>query len=160
GMSSPLARGVPHEQVLRGGTLTHVVRVADTVRRETGSWSPAVHALLRHLEAAGFTGAPRALGIDRRGREVLSYVPGECGRYPLRKHWTTEGTLIAVGEALRVFHDAQQGFHVPEKARWQRWGPMPPDADVICHNDVAPHNVVWGRDGSLSLIDFDLASPG
>jgi len=31
-------------------------------------------ARLRHLEAVGFTGAPRFLGIDAAGREVLSYI--------------------------------------------------------------------------------------
>ena len=30
--------------------------------------SPAVHALLRHLESVGFDGAPRLLGVDERGR--------------------------------------------------------------------------------------------
>src|SRR6266498_211042 len=59
----------PPEEVLAGGNFNHVVRVGDTVRRvKTGAWTPAVHALLRHLERAGFDGAPRALGVDDRGR--------------------------------------------------------------------------------------------
>ena len=36
-----------------------------------------VHALLRYLEEAGFAGAPRALGFDSSGREMLSDLPGE-----------------------------------------------------------------------------------
>jgi hypothetical protein len=36
-----------------------------------------VHALLRHLAGAGFDGAPRFLGIDGQGREMLSYIDGE-----------------------------------------------------------------------------------
>jgi hypothetical protein len=35
-----------------------------------------VQALLSHLHAVGFDGAPRPLGIDERGREVLSFIPG------------------------------------------------------------------------------------
>ena len=58
------------------GNVSSVVRVGDTVRRGTGPWTPTVHALLRHLERVGFEGAPRVLGIDERGREVLSFVPG------------------------------------------------------------------------------------
>lgn len=35
-----------------------------------------MHALLAHLRTAGFEGAPRPLGIDDRGREALSFIPG------------------------------------------------------------------------------------
>lgn len=56
---------------LSGGSVTTVRRVGDTVRRETGPWTPAVHALLRHLAARGFDRAPRVLGIDDDGAEVL-----------------------------------------------------------------------------------------
>ena len=52
------------EARLQGGNLTGVVRIGETVRRAPGPWTPAVHALLRHLEYVGFTGSPRALGMD------------------------------------------------------------------------------------------------
>jgi hypothetical protein len=65
------------EELLPGGNVTAgVVRVGDRVRRPAGPHTPALHALLAFLRAAGFEGAPRPLGIDDRGREVLSYVPG------------------------------------------------------------------------------------
>ena len=56
-----------------------VMRHGDTVRRPAGPWTPAVHALLNHLENAGFTGSPRVVGdgYDDRGREVVTYIPGE-----------------------------------------------------------------------------------
>jgi hypothetical protein len=50
------------------------------VRRSTGPWTPAVHALLRHLKTTSFDGAPRVLGIDAQRREVLTYVPGHVPR--------------------------------------------------------------------------------
>ena len=53
------------EQPFEDGNITAVVRVGDTVRRTTGPWTPAVHALLRHLEARGFDAAPRVLGVIR-----------------------------------------------------------------------------------------------
>ena len=56
------------------------VRVGQTVRRTGNPWSPAVLDLLRHLEREGFAGAPRALGFDDQGREVLTYIEGEVGR--------------------------------------------------------------------------------
>jgi hypothetical protein len=42
------------------------------VIRDAGPWTPAVHALLRHLEDVGFAAAPRLAGsgLDTDGREV------------------------------------------------------------------------------------------
>lgn len=46
------------EVPLSGGDVSEgVVRVGDTVRRPLGAHSPAVHGLLRHLEAVAFDGA-------------------------------------------------------------------------------------------------------
>jgi hypothetical protein len=70
------------EQVLAGGKSGGAVRIGNTVRRQVGPWTPAVHALLHHLEDVGFTGAPRALGIDRHGREILSFLAGRHCRRP------------------------------------------------------------------------------
>ena len=150
----------PPEIPLIGGNTSTVVRVGDTVRRNSGPWTPAVHSLLRHLEKVGFTGAPRALGVDERGREVLSYLEGECGSYPLPSHWVTDPALTAVATMLRRFHDAQYGFRPASGAVWRSFGPPPPGTEVICHHDAAPHNVIWRPDDTLALIDFDLASPG
>jgi len=35
------------EQSFEDGNIIAVVRVGDTVRRATGPWTPAIHALLR-----------------------------------------------------------------------------------------------------------------
>jgi hypothetical protein len=55
---------------LTGGGRSVVHRQGDVVIRDTGPWTPAVHALLRHLEEAGFAGAPRLVGtgLDAGGR--------------------------------------------------------------------------------------------
>ena len=71
-LGSPGGLRVTQQEIpLLGGNTSTVVRVGDTVRRNVGPWTPAVHALLRHLEYVGFTGAPRVMGIDDRNREVL-----------------------------------------------------------------------------------------
>jgi hypothetical protein len=56
-----------------------VYRRGDVVIRDAGPWTPAVHALLRHLEDAGFAAAPRLVGsgLDTDGREVLTFIDGE-----------------------------------------------------------------------------------
>jgi len=78
------------EQAFHGGRQTvGITRIGDTVRRPRHARSDLVHAVLRHLEAAGFDGAPRLLGIDEHGREVLTYIDGktdrQLSRQPLRR---------------------------------------------------------------------------
>ena len=46
----------------RGRRTQLVVRHDDTILRAVQPWTPTIHALLRHLEAVGFTGAPRVVG--------------------------------------------------------------------------------------------------
>lgn len=133
--------------------LTEVERVGDTIRRTTGPWTPAVHALLRHLEASGFDAAPRVLGIDERGREILTYTEGG------EATWSDE-ELHAVGRLVRRYHDAVASFVPPPGVQWQALLDTPPEHEVVCHNDLSPWNTVY-RDGTpISLIDWDLAAPG
>src|SRR5688572_28988643 len=106
-------QGAPHEVALKGGNMTPVVRVGDTVRRSAGPWTPAIHALLRHVRAAGFAQVPEPLGIDERGREILSLLPGRAGTYPLADHILSDRTLVDVARTLRAYHDATTGFAAP-----------------------------------------------
>ena len=134
------------EVPLTGGRLTAgVVRVGDTVRRPTGPHSPFVHALLRHLETAGFDGAPRLLSIDEQGREVLSHLEGWV---PPNLDRFGDDALAAAGRLLRRFHDATAE------------SPLAGGEETVCHNDPSPCNFVF-RDGvPVALIDFDHAGPG
>ncbi len=155
------------EVPLLGGDLTEgVVRVGRTVRRPVGPYTPAVHALLRHLEAVGFDGAPRVLGIDGRNREVLTYLPGFTARRSLPDLTVADSTLEDLAELLLAYHQAVTGFKPPPWAQWDgeltRFVDGP--ADIICHCDMNLENVIFrdGPDGArpYALIDFDLARPG
>jgi Ser/Thr protein kinase RdoA (MazF antagonist) len=146
------------EEVLAGGNMTAVVRVGDTVRRAAGPWTPTIHAFMRHLRAAGFTRIAEPLGIDERGREIISYLPGAAPNYPLPEFAWSAQTLTSVARFLRAFHDASLGFVPPADGRW-RW-PAHEPAEVICHNDFAPDNLMFEDDTLTGVIDLDLASPG
>jgi hypothetical protein len=144
------------ETLLRGGDLNVVVRVGDTVRRPIGPWSPAVHALLQHFESVGFDGAPRFLGIDGQGREILSYVEGEPGFAPVP---AGDHVLEELGRLLRSMHDSQATFVRPRDAAWQERPGESAEGEVVCHADLFRTNVIF-RDGHpAALIDWDLAIP-
>jgi aminoglycoside phosphotransferase (APT) family kinase protein len=153
------------EVPLAGGDVTEgLVRVGDTVRRPVGPHSPLVHALLTHLESVGFEGAPRFLGIDGSGREVLSYIDGEVAGRP-RPPWIADETRLAsVGRLVRAYDDAAASFTPPADAvleTEQACAGIPPapayPPELIGHVDITPENVVF-RDGqAYALIDFDLA---
>jgi Ser/Thr protein kinase RdoA (MazF antagonist) len=147
-----------HEEVLAGGNMTAVVRVGDTVRRTAGPWTPTIHALMRHIRASGFQTVPEPLGLDERGREIVSFLPGAPLTYPLPAFAWSDATLTAVARYLRAFHDASLGFVPPADARWQ-W-PAHEPVEVVCHNDFAPYNLMFEGESLTGLIDLDLASPG
>jgi hypothetical protein len=72
------ARRRPVDVPLDGGNMTGgVVRVGNTVRRPATPASTTVHCFLAHLNEVGYSGAPRTLGFDERGRHVVEYVDGD-----------------------------------------------------------------------------------
>jgi hypothetical protein len=149
------------EVPLLGGTANQgrVHRVGDTVRRPLQPTSAATHALLRHLEEVGFDGAPRVLGVDDVGREVLSYMPGQAVTAPAPCWGLTDKALRSVGRLVRRFHDAAAGFD-PSPYRWPRPVPAPFGGGGMAHNDLNLDNVVFRGGTAVALIDFDLAGPG
>jgi hypothetical protein len=120
------------------GGLTEVERVGETVHRTVGLWTPAVHALLAHLERVGFEGAPRPLGIDSEGREVLRFVPGGGPSH-------ADDELVGVAQLTRALHDSTESFEVPPDAEWQFMVGAPRRGEVVCHNDLSPDNTIWRR---------------
>jgi hypothetical protein len=126
-----------------GATNDGVFRVGDTVRRPG---SPLMREVLRHLERAGFDAAPRWLGVDDRGRDVLTWIEGETftdrsrmhpyiGDPPVRIAFGDEQFAAAM-RLLRRYHDAFEG-------------------DVVCRGDFGPWNLVWRQGLPVAVIDFD-----
>ena len=150
------------EQPLAGGlaNVGKVVRVGDTVRRPHGPHTAAVDALLRHLAAVGFDGAPRALGMDEQGRSTVSYIDGDVGVPPYPRWSAGAELLVSVAALHRRYHDAVGSFDPPVGAEWNTTlaagrGP----GMVVGHNDLCVENVVC-RDGrAVAFIDFDFAAP-
>ena len=89
-----------------------VVRVGATVRRRPGPGSELSTALLQHLEAGGFEGSPRYLGLDDLGRQVLSFVEGEVSDAPTWQEDDAKNAiqLGRIARLLRALHDATSDF--------------------------------------------------
>jgi tRNA A-37 threonylcarbamoyl transferase component Bud32 len=146
-------QGPTSEEIpLGGGAMTDgVVRVGDTVRKPSRFATRLMRDVLVHLEQAGFDAAPRWLGYDDQGRDVLSWIDGETftergqmhpyiGDPPDRVTFSDE-QIAAVMRLLRGYHDT---FH----------------DGVICHGDFGPWNIVWRNNLPFALIDFDNAYRG
>lgn len=136
------------EVPLVGGRQTlGIVRVGDTVRRPMGPNAPFVHDLLRYLNASGFDGAPRLLGVDERGREILTFVDGEVP-HDYDEYRPSEGRLVRAAAMLRRLHDVTAGSDLAG------------DAETVAHNELGPHNTVFVGVEPVAFIDWDDAAPG
>ena len=134
------------EVILTGGrTTAGVVRVGNTVRRSPSANAPFVHAVLKHLEAHGFSGAPRYLGQDESGRDVHSFLPGVV---PVELGEISEAQCMAAARLLRHLHDATLSCELRV------------DHEVICHGDPSPCNCVFIDSEPKAFIDFDAAHAG
>ncbi|PZQ87478.1 MAG: aminoglycoside phosphotransferase [Leifsonia xyli] len=129
-----------------------MVRVGDTVRKPWEASTPSVHAFMAAVRAAGAP-VPAVLPRDAQGRQVLEFVPGVLAKDapPL----DLDG-LRRVGGIVRAIHDASAGFEPAPDARWSRAIPSPAD-ELVCHNDLAPWNLVLGE--RWVFIDWDAAAP-
>ena len=133
-------------QRLDGGRQTaDLVRVGDTIRRPRNRNSEFVRAVLRHLEAAGFPGAPRVLGVDEAGREVLSFIEGDVhvAAPGASEPRLSDAHIESAAALIRRFHDATAGTELAGAE------------EVVCHGDLGPHNTVFLGSEAVGLIDWD-----
>ncbi|MEM1218513.1 MAG: aminoglycoside phosphotransferase family protein [Bacteroidota bacterium] len=130
---------------LSGGEMTaSVVRIGDRVHRSPAANAAFTQAVLQYLEAQAFPFSPRYLGQDAKGREVLSFLPGDVPRaIPLNFP-----QMKACIRILRSFHDLMAK------------SPLRGEMETVCHHDFAPWNVIVDQKTITGLIDFDTALPG
>jgi len=138
----------PEEEVpLLGGMSTPgVVRIGDTVRRPMNANSGYVHELLVHLERCGFEGAPRYLGVDEQGREILTFVDGFAP--PHNGFELTEEAVRAGARLVRSVHDLTQGTAFAA------------GSEVAAHRNLSQPNFVFRDLIPVAIIDWDTTRPG
>jgi 8-oxo-dGTP diphosphatase len=138
---------------LGGGNVGVVAKVGHTVRRATGPWTPAVHALLTHLDEVGMPAVPGVLGTDSRGREILTHRPGDV--VDVDHDALTDARLVALVAWARTLHEKVAGFAHPGPWRY----PAVEGATILAHNDLAPYNVCFAGARVAGVFDWDLAAP-
>lgn len=141
------------EQPLDGGnTSGEVVRVGSTVRKPYTGSTPHVVRFMSAVREAGVD-VPGVFGRDSRGRQIFEYIPG---RLALHSKPLTRPELRRVGAMIRAIHDASEGFSPSPEAFWNTAIQAPGD-DLICHNDLAPWNLIIGE--RWVFIDWDASAP-
>jgi hypothetical protein len=147
------------EVPLAGGYVSGAVRVGDTVRRAASPRSAYVRALLDRFAAAEWPGAPRFLGYDDAGREIIEFVDGDVPAAATDPSFQSDASLVRVAELVRAFHDLTVGSPLLAGG-----GEGVDGAEVVCHNDLSPKNTVYrrvgGRHEPVAFIDWDIAAPG
>ncbi|MDR6612038.1 phosphotransferase [Leifsonia sp. 1010] len=141
------------EEALAGGNAGGtVVRIGGTVRKPWTAATSSVVSFVEHLRGAGVD-APAPLGRDDEGRQVQEFVPG---RLAMDADPLSLSELRRVGAIVRSIHDASAGFVPPPDAVWETAIPAP-GGDLVCHNDLAPWNLIVGD--RWVFIDWDASGP-
>jgi tRNA A-37 threonylcarbamoyl transferase component Bud32 len=141
------------EEELTGGNASgRVVRVGATVRKPWVDNTSAVQGYLAALNSRGVD-TPRPLGRSEDGRQVVEYVEGSIAMSLLPLDATALGRI---GEIIRRIHDASEPILLSDPHDWNMLLPAD-DPDLMCHNDLAPWNLVIGD--RWVFIDWDGAGP-
>lgn len=146
---------------LSGGREGAIYKNANAVHRPWNLWSPTVHTFLKHLGNQGITFCPEFLGRDPKGNEILSYIDGDVYNYPLHGAISDALVLQQAARMLRRIHDSSKSFLSVNNASELEWMLTPREpAEVICHGDYAPYNIVLQGNTVAGIIDFDTIHPG
>lgn len=141
------------EQLLSGGNASGaVVRIGSTVRKQWADASPSVLEFMTAMREAGVD-VPAVYGRDEQGRQVTEFIPGQLA---LESAPLTHAQLGRVGALVRAIHDASMTFAPDGEAVWSTAIPAP-GTELICHNDLAPWNLIIGD--RWVFIDWDAAAP-
>ena len=118
----------------------HSIRIGDTVRRPRRDNTEFVQSVLRTLQDAAMPWAPRPLGIDELGREVITWIPGTTVMSG------DEIELIPLARMVRQLHDLTAG--------------TVEGFECVIHDDLQPRNVVVQGRQPVGLIDWEQTRPG
>ena len=134
------------EEPLGGGNnARQVVRVGGTVHRARDAGSGFAARVLAYLESAGYPHAPRYLGVDDCGRDILSYIPGQTTDHPSQR---AEGAYTRGGAMLRLLHETTARHRLAA------------GRECVLHGDPGPFNTIFWQGLPAAFIDWSSCHPG
>lgn len=136
---------VTEEPLSGGNNALEVVRVGDTVRRTRDVGAAFAAQVLTRLESVGYPHAPRHLGIDEHGRDILGFIPGNTTDHPTQR---AHGAYAVGGRMLRQLHEATAG-HL-----------LAADHECVIHGDPGPFNTIFQQGLPVAFIDWSSCRPG
>jgi len=146
-MEHETQRATSPEIPLLGGRLTPgIVRIGNTVHRPSKSNAVFVHELLLWLEQQKFEFAPRFLGVDEQGRDILTYLEGQT--WPGSGATLSDELLVQAAQIIRRYHDLTDGC------------PLAQGHEIVAHHELGPDNTIFRENRLIGLIDWDDAAPG
>lgn len=145
--------------LLGGGCVNTVAFKDNIVRRKLTDISPAIHQLLKYLEAKNLAGVPRLIDCDEN-YEYLTYIPGK----PIFRPWgdaiKSDRFITSLGKWLKDYHRVIADFRLQGNAKFN-WGIASPEPEmIVCHGDLGPWNCIQLDGEFQGIIDWDLAHYG
>jgi hypothetical protein len=136
---------VEEEPLTGGRTASEVVRAGGTVRRAREPGSEFAARVLGYLESAGYPYAPRYLGVDEQGRDILTYIPGSTATDPGQR---ADGAYACGATMLRGLHDLTAGTSLAD------------GGECVIHFDPGPFNTIFSGGIPVAFIDWTSCQPG
>ena len=127
--------------------------MGETVRKPWNESTLFVQNYLAFLHHRGVP-VPKPLGQDDDGRQILEYIPGTMA---IELSPLATKTANRIGALVRQVHDASASYQPKEGSIWET-AIQAPGTELICHNDLAPWNLVIDGE-QLVFIDWDAAAP-
>lgn len=145
--------------LLEGGSVNTVAFKDNIVRRKLTETSPAIHQLLKYLEAKNLADVPRLIDCDEN-YEYLTYISGK----PIFRPWgdaiKEDRFLASAGKWLKDYHRVVADFRLQGDAKFN-WGVTRPEPEmIVCHGDLGPWNCIQHDGEFKGIIDWDLARYG
>lgn len=142
----------PLEALTGGNTSGTVYKANNTIRKRWTPATPSIHQYLHHLHTHNIS-VPQPLGQDENNHQILEYIPGTPA---LEMPPLSLETLHSIGALIRQIHDASKSFIPAPGAIWET-AIQAPGSELICHNDLAPWNLIIDNE-KFVFIDWDASA--
>ncbi|HHB1651131.1 aminoglycoside phosphotransferase family protein [Bacillus sp. TE8-1] len=149
-----------NKEELTGGRIGKIHKIEETVVRPSNKWTKDVHDFLMFVHDEGADFVPKPYGINEKGEEVLSFLPGNVFHYPLPEEILSDSIIVSTSKLLLQFHKYSERYvlRLTNDEQWMLPASYP--IEVMCHGDFAPYNVTIVNNEATGIIDFDTLHPG